>query len=211
MYLCMSSRIQNNMLDTAIPFEIHITTDSFPIDRQAEFINFCATRTAKPLMIELSQGDFIHQPMYTQVVHAHDFDQVLSFATDISNALSQQSFGVKRLKIEIPSDHFELFQDHSTMFDRYFEWHCKINYTQTEQLLQRCEAHKVHLSLNSLKNEPNIRFVTLREYGTKGAFEQRKTALLHDLQNGGWTTLKQQSEYCIYDNNDFLDHGWLPQ
>ncbi|NUN99434.1 MAG: hypothetical protein HUU01_02325, partial [Saprospiraceae bacterium] len=99
---------------------------------------------------------------------------------------------------------------YSPDFDKYFEWHCKINYIQIEELLGVCEKHKVHLSLNSLKNETNVRFITLREFGAKWTFGQRIAVVLSDLQKGGWTVLKQQSEYCIYDNNNFLDNGWLP-
>ena len=95
-------------------------------------------------------------------------------------------------------------------FDNYFEWHCKINYTQIDELLELCQKHKVHLSLNSLRNESNIRFITLREFGTKQEFNLRILALSNDLRSGDWTILKQQSEYCIYDNNTFLDNGWLP-
>lgn len=203
--------MKGEMLDTKIPFEIHITTDSLTLNRQTEFIDFCVTKDAKPLMIELAKGEFINQPMFSKVVYSNNFDNILLIATDISKSLNFQNFSVKRLKIEIPSGNSELFENYSTRFNKYFEWHCKIHYTKTDKLLVLCEKHKVHLSLNSLSNESNIRFITLREFGTKLEFEHRIMALSNDLQNGSWTILKQQSEYCIYDNNDFLDNGWLPQ
>jgi hypothetical protein len=199
------------MLDIKIPFEIHITTDNFTSDRQADFVDFCITREAKPLMIELSKGDFINQPMFSKIIFANNLGDILSISTEISNSLNNHGFLVKRLKIEIPSDKSDLLKYCPSDFDRYFEWHCKINFTQTDSLLKLCEKHKVHLSLNSLKNEANIRFITLREFGTKLRFEQRILSLLSGLQNGKWTILKQQSEYCVYDNNNFLDNGWLPQ
>lgn len=199
------------MLDREIPFEIHITTGNLALNRQEEFVNFCLARAAKPLMIELSKGDFTHQPMLSKVVYSTHFDDVLSKATEITNALNDQIFQVKRLKVEIPADNHELLKKDVTTFNRYFEWHGKINYTQPEKLAELCEYHKVHLSLNSLKNEANIRFITLREFGVKEVFEQRIGQLINELQQGNWKILKQQSEYCIYDNNCFLDNGWLPQ
>jgi hypothetical protein len=65
--------------------------------------------------------------------------------------------------------------------------------------------------INSLKNESNNRFITLREFGTKLEFENRVNELTKDLKKGNWTIFKQEAEYCIYDNNSFLDTGWLPQ
>lgn len=199
------------MLDTEIPFEIHITTDFLASNRQKEFIDFCISREAKPLMIELSKGEFINQPMFNKVIYSNELGNILSIATELSKSLDSQNFRVKRLKIEIPANNSDLFKEYSTNFDKYFEWHCKINYTQTDRLIELCEKHKVHLSLNSLRNETNQRFITLREFETKHKFEKRISALLDDLNNGMWEVLKQQLEYCIYDNNNFLDNGWLPQ
>jgi hypothetical protein len=56
-----------------------------------------------------------------------------------------------------------------------------------------------------------FRFITLREFGTKLEFENRVNELTKDLKKGNWTIFKQEAEYCIYDNNSFLDTGWLPQ
>lgn len=199
------------MLEIEIPFEIHITIDNLTSDRQADFVDFCVAKQAKPLMIELSKGDFINQPMLSKIIYANNLDHILSIATEISNSMKSQNFLVKRLKVEIPAVNSDLFKNHVSSFDKYFEWHCKINYTQVDKLLELCESHKVHLSLNSMKNDPNVRFITLREFGAKSKFEQRIKFLLNDLQQGNWAILKQQFEYCIYDNNKFLDNGWLSQ
>jgi hypothetical protein len=199
------------MFDTEIPFEIHITTDHLSLSRQTDFVDFCTTQSAKPLMIELAKGDYIHQPMFSKVIYAAHFDHILAAATEISHTMNGLEFPVKRLKIEVSSEDADLLKNHSSNFDHYFEWHCKLNYEQMDQLLTLCEEHGVHLSLNSLRNESTIRFITLREFGTKQQFEERITALTADLVKGHWKILKQQSEYCIYDNNNFLDNGWLPQ
>lgn len=199
------------MFDTEIPFEIHITTGNLTVGRETDFVDFCTTRNAKPLLIELAKGICIHQPMFSKVVYAASVEPILAIATDISHSMNNLEFPVKRLKIEVSSDHAGLLNHYSPNFEKYYEWHCKLHYLQMDRLLELCEKHGVHLSLNSLRNEPTIRFITLREFGTKSRFEERISALSKDLFNGNWNILKQQSEYCIYDSNNFLDSGWLPQ
>ncbi len=76
-------------------------------------------------------------------------------------------------------------------------------------LLTICQDNEVHLSKNTLKNEENTRFITLREFGNKDAFEQRITNLLENLQKENFIIQKQQAEYCVYDDNIMLDKGWL--
>ena len=203
---------KNNIyLDKTIPFEIHITTSDLTKSRQSDFINFCTKIDAKPLIIELSKGKFIKQPMFSKVVLSNNIDNVLFVSTQLSKSLILQNFNIERLKIEIPAENYNLFENYKSTFLKYFEWHGKIDYTQTDNLNDLCRKHKVHLSLNSLKNESNNRFITLREFGTKLEFENRVNELTKDLKKGNWTIFKQEAEYCIYDNNSFLDTGWLPQ
>jgi hypothetical protein len=199
------------MLGAKIPFEIHITTESLASNRVKDFIDFCGSQEAKPLLIELYKGDCIHQPMLSKVIYESCIDDVFVNATELSNLIRNHNFKVKRLKIEVPSEYSELVSSNNPSFDTYFEMHCKVNFINTEQLLQLCDKHKVHLSLNSLKNQINTRFITLREFGRKQQFEQRIVSLTNDLKKNNWIILKQESEYCIYDNNNFLDKGWLPQ
>jgi len=197
------------MLNENIPFEIHITTNDLSTERQKEFTNFCNSIKAKPILIELLKGEFIKQPMLSKIIESNSIVNVLSISNEIAKKMGNQNFIAKRLKIEVPSEMSELFKDYNLDFKKYFEWHCKINYKQKDKLLNLCKKHKTHLSLNSLRNEPDIRFITLREFGYKSKFEERITNLINDLKLGKWTLLKQQSEYCIYDNNIFLDDGWL--
>lgn len=194
-----------------IPFEIHVTTGFLPTDREQEFSKYCESVGAKALLIELSRGEFTQQPMLSTIVYTDRLDSVLSTATTLSESLIEQKFGVKRLKIEVPAINADMFLDEPGDFDRYYEWHGKITYENTEELQEICQKHKVHLSINALKNEVQFRFITLREYGNKQRFEQRIHLLLKDLKTGNWEVNKQQSEYCIYDNNSYLDKGWLPE
>ena len=199
------------MLSQIIPFELHLTVSDISAHRQADFIAFCERYASKPLLIELSRGEHIKQPMLSKIVYSNNFEEVLAAATQLSNTIKAQDYTVERLKIEIPAKDSALLQNHHSAFDKYFEWHGKVNYIQADRLLELCKRHHVHLSRNALKNENNNRFITLREFGSKAIFEQRIHTLLSDIDNSIWNIQKQQSEYCIYDNNNFLDKGWLTQ
>jgi len=200
------------MGENLIPFEIHITTAGLSIEKKDDFISFCFQHEAKPLLIELSKGDFISQPMFSKVVTLKNFQEILKESTQYSLLMNLNGFVVTRLKIEVPADCSHLFEhDKFTMLNKYFEWHGKIRFCNVEKLYSLCDIHKVHLSLNSLKNESDKRFITLREFGSKDIFQARIANLVLDLTHGNWELSKQQAEYCIYDNNSFLDNGWLPQ
>jgi hypothetical protein len=194
-----------------IPFELHITIDNLLHAELDGFLRFCNRHEAKPLLIELSRGDFIHQPMFNKVVFFETLEDALKEATAISLALNAGKFNVKRLKIEVPSDYSALQNEFKSNYQPYFEWHGKVDCHQSDVLLELCLQHQVHLSVNALKKEANTRFVTLREFGNKTVFEQRIKNVIDALRAGGWPVIKQQSEFCVYDNNVFLDNGWLPQ
>jgi len=199
------------MLST-IPFEIHITVANLPVHEQERFIQFCQQHDTKPLLIELAKGDFMQQPMLTKVIYTTTLNSTLQAANNYAVLLNQSGFIINRLKIEIPADCAILYEESTkSSFSKYYEWHGKINYTEAKKLLTLCEAHKVHLSVNALKNGNGTRFITLREFGDETTFITRIANLTNALKKGGWELIKQQAEYCIYDTNCLLDNGWLPQ
>lgn len=202
----MISKLTDN-----IPFEIHLTTGDLPQDREQEFSAYCQSVGGKALLIELSRGLHTQQPMLSTIIYADSLEAVLSEANKLSSGLKQHNFKSKRLKIEIPAFHADRYADSPSAFERYFEWHGKISYTDVDLIERLCQKHKVHLSANALKNAPGSRFITLREYGSKARFEERIQRLLKDFEMEKLTINKQQAEYCIYDNNSRLDEGWLPQ
>lgn len=197
------------MFDIDIPFETHITVDDFEKNREQEFVQFCNERVSKPLMIELSKGECLKQPILSKVTFANKLELILEKAQIIAKQLEQNNFVVKRIKIEVPSTKAYLFQKSNLASNNYFEWHGKIKLLEINKLLLVCKNHEVHLSQNSLKNECEMRFITLREFGNEKVFENRIYNLIDVLNIGGWQVLKQQSEYCVYDNNKLLDNGWL--
>jgi len=191
------------------PFELHITIHDLPAGREDAFIDCCAALAGKPMMIELSRGDYIHQPMLNKVVYATSLAGALADARFLSTLLEAEAFPVKRVKIEVPAtasgQDFEFAPD----FRPYFEWHGKVKYERADTLLALCTAHQVHLSLNALKKDQDTRFVTLREFGSATLFDQRIRKLISALDAGNWPVIKQQAEYCVYDDHVILDKGWL--
>ena len=149
--------------------------------------------------------------MFTKVVYAKTIIDALAMANKCADVLNK-TFNVTRIKMEIPSKFDYLFLNKKqTPFDNYYEWHGKVIYDKIDNLNTLCNKNKVHISLNSLKNETDKRFITLREFGTNVVFAQRINDLVMGLQNGNWQLLSQHFEYCVYDNNTVLDAGWLPQ
>jgi hypothetical protein len=65
--------------------------------------------------------------------------------------------------------------------------------------------------LNALKKAGNYRFITLREYGSKTIFEERVENITASVATAGWPLVKEVAEFCVYDNNIYLDKGWLPE
>jgi len=199
-------------MPSPIPFEIHITIANLPVHEQDRFVQFCRQQHTKPILIELAKGDFTQQPMLTAVVHATRLNEALQAANNYTAQLNKAGFITNRLKIEIPANCADGYKDDTQDdFGKYYEWHGKINYINADNLLALCMEHKVHLSINALKNDPGYRFITLREFSDEAIFTDRINRLGNSLKAGGWQLTKQQAEYCIYDTNHLLDTGWLPQ
>lgn len=192
-----------------IPFELHITVRDLLVADVDHFVNCCTKQEAKPMIIELARGEYIHQPMMNKVIYATSLQEALSTANIMSQVLQKSHFPVKRLKIEVPADKYLYGFATLKDFRPYFEWHGKVAYSNADALLELCAAHHVHLSLNALKKEQSSRFVTLREFGDSELFQGRVNKVSAALTTGGWPVIKQQAEYCVYDNNVFLDNGWL--
>lgn len=194
----------------AIPFEIHITVGELAESRSGLFTQICREQAGKPLFIELSRGDFRHQPMFSKVLHEKDLEAVLRLSEQYALAFRQAGFAPKRLKIEVPFDDAQKLEAGTdSPGERYYEWHGKVPYERVERLLKLCEAHQVHVSRNALKDSENLRFITLREYGSADTFQSRVKILNEALGEDGRPVSKQHFEYCIFDTNSCLDKGWL--
>ncbi len=198
-------------LSQPIPFELHLTVSSIGQEQEAAFADCCRLLLAKPMIIELAQGQSRQQPMLNKIIQAASLETALAAAHDLSEQLGIAGFPVIRTKIEIPAHHASLFNGEDQTNMRYFEWHGKITYEAQPALPVLCASHKAHLSRNALKHDPGKRFLTLRVYGSAAVFGDKVNNLCKDLVGHGITLLKQQAEYCLYDNLVELDAGWLPE
>ena len=191
------------------PFEIHLTTTALPPAKLAGFVAACEHLSAKPLLIELARGTHPTQPMLSKVVQAPSLAAALAAATADAEYLHSCHLPPTRAKLETRADcAFLATPANGPAFTPYFEWHGKVPYRQTTDLLALCEIHQAHLSVNALRGESATRFVTLREFGLAATFQARVARLVAELQTQ-WPLLKQESECCLYDSNQALDAGWL--
>lgn len=192
------------------PFELHITVASVPFQQLDSFIELCSQMGGKPLLIELSRGDYCLQPMFNAIVPGYDISFAVGTAKKHAKTLNSNDFEVNRLKIEVPAFKYNVVTDSKQLQNvGYFEWHGKVDFEHEAQLLEICEKSGAHLSKNALKDNAGKRFVTLREFGNKTTFDSRVEALAENLQNNHYKIHKQQAEYCVYDTNVLLDKNWL--
>lgn len=181
-------------------FQFHITTDL--IEQKQPFLQLCAEKNVKPVLIELEKGDYIKQPMFTQLVETENFSQALGQVQHTIKAFERAGFVIRRVKVEINPDEN---QDYLAE-QNYYEWHCKVKPNQMLQLKTLCEQHHAHLSLNTLYS--GERFITIR-HTQKTTFYQWVQQMQTVLKQIGQPVIKEKFEYCIYDNFIELDKGWV--
>ncbi len=187
-------------------FQIHITLKEFDLNSKSQFLNLCEEEKVKPLIINLPQGNFITQPMFTKLVDTLTLEDALNISNHSIETFKQNNFSIARIKVEVQPENDYLFEYvKSDNFKPYYEWHCKI-IVQREQLLEElCNKNNAHLSLNSLDN---TKYITIREYENKDKFYTDVKDFESKLLLGNWEIVKQKFEYCIYDSRLELDSGW---
>lgn len=125
------------------------------------------------------------------------------------------NFECGRVKVEVPlEDEEEIKKLNLPSFGNYYEWHGKISCTNNNLLNKELPRLKgVHLSRNSLKNEPNNRFLTVRSTGSKKSYkkevEELKMSIDKWVKSGEINILKEEYEYCVSDSRWGVDYGWL--
>lgn len=192
-------------MDEQLLFELHITVDELHQDSLKSFTETCATMDGKALVIELKAGIHTTQPMLSKTYKSNSTKNALERAQLIGDSLKKDGFSPVRYKLEVDAKNGELLKRNGG----YYEWHAKVHIEREEKLLHLCKQHGAHLSLNTLKNNHDTRFVTLREYGAFETFHKRLTELKDTLSSSGFNVTKQQHEYCVFDSKVTLDDGWL--
>lgn len=196
-----------HILPKEITFEIHITTNFFNDYEEERFLSFCKRQDYKPILIELSKGYTMKQPMISKIIKTNNMVELYSTLLEIQGKFKEYSFDVDRVKVEIPASNWEIFSEFEG--DKYFEWHGKVNYKNIEPLLKGViEDFDVEIATNAYTSTPDSCLITLRKNDEKifnGELQYIKDYLyICDIE-----IIKEESEYCIYDSNIKLDDGWL--
>jgi len=89
----------------------------------------------------------------------------------------------------------------------YFEWHGKVEVGNPEDLKQLLGA-TAHVSRNALKGQTGTRLVTLRNAQSAYHFNRAIENLTLKLDDNNYQLLKSEAEYCCFDSNKSIDHGW---
>lgn len=192
-----------------VDFELHLTTRSLDEIDIISFSSVCQTLSTKPLLIELARGEHCQQPMATAHFQGES-NKVLAFASDLANRFEVLGFPIQRMKVEVPLLALPINTVLSSNGVCYFEWHGKLKLHHKSDLLKLCEQYRSHLSRNAIRGENDLRFVSIRQaVGEKQVFIDFVNRFVNDLMANGWPIIDQQFEHCIYDNNNWLDEGWL--
>lgn len=187
-------------------FETHLTAAPTIQPQWLAFAALCQQQGGKSLWIELARGKHCQQPMFSIVRPYASLQQAVAAAQQSAQVFENEGFPISRIKIEIPACPAP---PPAALAHPYYEWHAKVAFVHTDELLQLCLMHQAHLSRNALKDSVNTRFVTLREYGSFDRFEHRRQQLLAALAAHHWQPLKHQAEYCLFDTDQQLDADWL--
>ena len=193
-----------------LPVEFHLTTSPLTTNELTGFEALCQQVGGKALLIELARGQHCQQPMLSLVKTDIDPAAALVAAKQLAEQFGDGGYPVLRLKLEVPAwgaarARLAQFPAGST----YYEWHGRVKYEREAALRTWCEQHAVHLSINALRHRPDIRFVTLREFGPVAQFAARVATVRAGLAANGWCITKQQAEFCFFDSRVSLDTGWL--
>jgi len=184
--------------------ELHLTCGAMHAAQIPSFVEVCEQVGLKPLLIDLAHGEQKQQPMATTWLRG-DLAEAKAEAMALAQWLARAGMAVLRVKVEAP------IQGHECLSrpDEYFEWHGKLRMHDASALQHLCETHGARLSRNSLKDEADVRFVTLRSREPLDRFKARVAALAGQLEREGWPLLKQDTEICLHDSRESLDAGWL--
>jgi hypothetical protein len=191
-------------------FELHLTTTELDEAQLTKFVAFCDTIAAKPILIELPEGQQRQQPMISKVVRCAVPDEIHGIINALQTSFTEAGFPVKRVKVEVPTDHrTEAEKAFPDFLGGYYEWHGSVKVVNEEKLLNLCRMSGAHLSANALKNKKGVRLVTVRGTANERGFRYLVRELTANLANSNYPLLKEEAEYCVFDSDKSPDKGWI--
>lgn len=182
-------------------YELHVTV--LP-ERVLEFASFCEKIKAKPLYIQLQQGQHKDQLMLAATHMLPNDEAALAWATNYRDIVAPH-FGITRVKLESrltegPNEYYEAHWKLDCKHDTEY-WSC-----ETDKFLVE---HPELLWSRSLF-DTRILYLSQRIYG-----ETDPIAASHKFNGsgiainfGGLPLVKTHYERCVYDSNPSLDADW---
>lgn len=193
-----------------LDIELHITCHSLSNDKLPAFERFCHSINAKPIVILLSNGENIQQPMISKIVTCLDKNGLEKELNCIKRQFIQNGYGVVRVKMEVaPWDVEKATELFGTNEGNYFEWHGKIKLENEEEARAIILDSGGRISRNVLKKDPHSKFITIRHYGSLVGIKRKIHELKSGLNQNGIGIIKEELEYCIHDSNVALDKDWI--
>lgn len=187
-------------------YQYHITINPIIGTQINSFQLYCVKLGGKAIIIELSKGDTIEQPMFSITLDRDfDVDHAIKDAEHFAQSLRMNKYLVSRIKIEISANDYQSVDVGS--FEAYFEWHCLIQYNPSSVLNEICKNNKLHISKNAII--PNTRYLTLRCWDSYDDFLTKIEIARDELKLINTLTIKEKNEYCVYDSNCVIDKGWV--
>ena len=202
-------------------FEVHITVECITDEDLSLFLERCEVNNVKPIIIELSKGDYARQVMTSSFIVGHYKDDILQKAKNLANVMfgdTSLKTKIKRLKIESLARNPGVPLDTNPETDKYFEFHYKIALQDKENdkseynlVKDLVKGYDGRLSRNAFKKVEGAKhyFITKRVHsaGQVKAFEEYNE-LKNVLADNGYPVLKSEAEFVVYDSNYNLDSGW---
>ena len=194
-----------------ITFELHLTTNALNLNQIKEFEMFCDTIQAKPIIIQLPEGQFQQQPMISKIIKAPTEKSLLKIVELLKNQFLGNGFEVKRTKIEVPIwEKAQIINFFNNQSCQYYEWHGKIQIEKAKLIQNIIQKYNGKLSRNSLKKDIHSKFITLRDYSDSEInIVENINKLKIELLKNGIFLMKEELEFCIFDSNELLDKDWL--
>lgn len=190
--------------------EIHITTSALANKELDNFILFCQKINVKPIVIELNDAEVKQHPMISKTVAVNDKAELDHAINDLKNAFLQAGYAVVRVKLEVELNEADngkkYFPDYK---GGYYEWHGQVREQDIKKISGCSSSKDVHISKNALRDRTEKRILTIRNSYKKALLLNKVKWLKRDLKKLSISISNEHYEYCIYDSNKSLDHGWI--
>ena len=198
-------------------FEIHITIQCDGDSDMSLFLERCRLHNINPIIIELSNGDYVKQVMTSSFIVGQYKDEIMEKTKATVRKLFENTVlydKIVRVKVESLARNPGVPLDSNDEVDKYFEFHYKIVIKDAEdydKVRNMIKPFGGRLSRNAFKNlETNKHyFITKRVHngGQIRALAEYKE--LNDvLCAGGYAPIKSEAEFVVFDSNYNLDSGW---